>query len=1234
MKIRSLAAISIALFASIAPLAAQNSSLQGSIKDEQGAIVPAAVVTIANLETKASRKDVADSTGNYNFTQIPPGPYSIEVQHPGFKTNSGKIVLQVSTPATLDIKLSVGQVTDTIMVTDEVAQVNTQNATIGNPFTETQIKQLPLQTRNIVELLGNQPGVSPTGEVLGARRDQNNVTLDGVDANDPQTGVNTGNVGFNAALPVPLDSVQEFRTTIGGVGADQGRSSGGQVSLITKSGSNRYHGSLYEYNRNTATTANDWFSNRSGIARQALVRNQYGVAVGGRIIRDRVFFFGNWEDRKDRSAQAASRIVPSESFKQGIFQYRYTTSASNAAQIGALNAAQIKQVDPLGLGPNAYMLKYLQAYPAGNDPLASADLGLNFSVFRFNAPQPLDNRVYVAKMDFNLDKAGKHTASVRGTLAANKSTLTGAQFPGQAPAQQGIDNSRGVAVRYTFVVSSNLVNNFNYGLTRLGNTQTGSADPAIQFYFDTPIAYPRALTRISPTHNFVDDFTWTRGKHNMQFGANFRVISNNRTQLAISPAYSYNRNTLKGLGADVTGSLATFAQSLYGTSSKLTETTNVANAFGALLGIVNQYSATFNFDVTGKAIPYGQPNLRSFGTNEYEFYAQDTFKLRPNLTLTYGIRYGLSSPPYEKNGVEVNPTVGLDQYFAGRNGAAARGIPGFAVPSAQVTYALSGSANGKPGYYGMDKNQWAPRVSLAYQPKFDGVLGNVVGKGSVLRAGAGMSYDKYGSAMVTAFAASGSPGLASTASQPLNTDYTTSFRYSGGALPSLAVPTANGFPYTPPTIVGGFNSFIGVSPNLKAPYNYLMNATYSRPIAEKFTLEIGYVGRLSHSGLLRQDFGQPLTTFKDVKSGTTWTQASGIMRAAYDAGLTPAQVKANPSLLPTVPFFENLFAKATNYQFTGSATANYFYSVYGTYAGSDLDALNDMDRLRQSNGQCISSFGCNTFFPLQNAGYTTYVNAGKGAFHGMQTTFRRAFSKGWGFDFNYTWSHSLDNASGAESSSSNSSPAGGTTIQDSFNPNAFKGPSDFDIRHNATMNVVYELPIGTNKMLLGKTPKWLDYAIGGWQISALGSYRSGTPLNLSNGGLYPTNYLNSALAVLKPGAALPDTGLYFNQKGNPSLFNATTVVNSFMGQYPGTVGTRGIVRGIGFANTDISLSKFIKLPIEGHRLQIRAEAFNSFNHVNFNNSSVTTSIQNPTTFGQFSSAAPARVMQFALRYEF
>ena len=1198
----------------VLPLAAQTSSLQGVVTDAQSAAIPEAVVTAINLSTSSARKAVSGATGGYSFLQVAPGSYRVTVEKPGFRTSVTEVRLQIDTPATLDIKLELGQVTETINVEAEASTINTQNASVGNPFTELQIKGIPLQTRNVVALLSLQPGVAPGGQVLGAKPDQNNVTLDGVDVNDQE-----GSSGFNAVLPVPLDSVQEFRTTVAGQGADQGRSSGGQVSLVTKGGSNSFHGSLYEYMRNTYTAANSWFNNRAGVARTPLVRNQYGASLGGRLIKNRAFFFFNWEDRKDRSGSAVTRTVPSDTYKQGIVQV--ALSNGTTAQ---LNAADIAAVDPTHQGINSYMLNLLKQYPSGNDPKSSADLGLNFNTLRFNAPQKLDNRAYVARMDFNLDTAGKHVLMLRGTLAGNSNDSTLAQFPGQAAVAKTLDNSRGLAARYTTVISPHVVNVVGYGYTRLGNASTGNSAVTPTFFFTALQPTPRASARVSPVTNLTDDLTWTKGRHTAQFGTNLRFIENDRTAFNNLPSYSFSRNTLLGLGGDITANVLSLMQSRYGASVKLSSGTNVTNALGPIYGILNQYSATYNFGADGKAIPFGDGVVKSFGTQEYEFFAQDTFKWTRNLTVTYGIRYSLDQVPYERNGVQVIPITSLNQFFAERVGAMAAGIPNSVLPSSTISYNLGGPVNGGQGWFPRDNNNFGPRVSIAWSPEADGFLTTLLGKGSVIRAGGGVVYDHYGSSMANNFATSGSPGLASQVSQLLNTDFTSGFRYTGGALPALPAAPTGGFPFTPPTVVGGFTSFSGVSDNLKAPYEYLLNVSYARQLPKKMTLEVGYIGRLSHKGVMQQDFAQPATLFKDVKSGQSWSQASTQLKRIYDSGVTPAQVQANPNLIPKIAFFEDIFPGAANYKFNGSASANYYYTVYGTYAGSDLDALNDMDRLRQSNGTCISLYGCNTFFAKQAAGLSAWTNAGKSGYNGMQVVWRRPVTSGWGFDFNYTWSHSLDNVSGAESD--------GAGVQDAFNPDGYRGPSSFDIRHNVTANAVVELPFGREKRLLKSAPRWVDAFIGGWQVSLLGTLRTGTPANISNAGLYPTNYLSSAIGILRPGATMPGNHVFTDEKGIPSIFTATSAVNSFEGQDPGTVGTRGIVRVPGSVNFDASISKSFKMPIEGHRLSLRGEAFNAFNHVNFITPNL--SLATPSTFGELTSTAAARVMQFALRYEF
>ncbi len=334
----------LAAVSSVNVFSQSSALLRGTVSDQQGALIPDAIVTLTNASTGFNRATTTNTQGEYQFLQIAPGTYKMVVEKPGFTqaTRAG-VQLLVNTPTTLDLRLEVGKTTDTVNVSAEASTINTVDASVGNAFSEEQVRELPLETRNVVQLLSLEPGVTTNGEVMGARRDENNITLDGVDVNDNQNaglvaqntttgntyqGVNGNsnnvNSGFNSVLPVPLDSVQEFRVTVGGDGVAQGRSSGGQVVLVTKSGTNQFHGSLYEYNRNTATSANTWFNNQSGVPVQQLVRNQFGASVGGPIKKDRLFFFVNWEQRIDSSSVAQVRAVPSETLNQGLLQAQLT----------------------------------------------------------------------------------------------------------------------------------------------------------------------------------------------------------------------------------------------------------------------------------------------------------------------------------------------------------------------------------------------------------------------------------------------------------------------------------------------------------------------------------------------------------------------------------------------------------------------------------------------------------------------------------------------------------------------------------------------------------------------------------------------------------------------------------------------------------------------------------------------------------------------------------------------
>jgi len=329
--------MAVCLFATVGAYAqVGTTSLRGTVTDKTGASVADAKVMLDNLSQAFHREVLTNTTGGYEFLALPPGEYSLSIEKAGFRRfEHKKVQLLVNSPATVNATLEVGATSETIEVSAQAAALNTTDASLGIAFNEHQVKELPMDGRNVPDLLSLQAGVVYTGNrsdintdidtrsgsVNGARSDQSNITLDGVDVNT------SGGYAFTAALPVTLDSVQEFRVTTTNYNADQGASSGAQVSLVTKSGSNKFHGSAYEYNRNTSTSANDYFIKQSQLQAgepnkpPKLIRNIFGGSLGGPLVKDRFYFFLNYEEARQREENAALRIVPTASLRDGVVLY-------------------------------------------------------------------------------------------------------------------------------------------------------------------------------------------------------------------------------------------------------------------------------------------------------------------------------------------------------------------------------------------------------------------------------------------------------------------------------------------------------------------------------------------------------------------------------------------------------------------------------------------------------------------------------------------------------------------------------------------------------------------------------------------------------------------------------------------------------------------------------------------------------------------------------------------------
>jgi hypothetical protein len=395
---------------------AGGTTIRGTVRDPQGNLVAGATVTITDPARNFSRTQQTNEEGGYVFTAVPPGTYKLDVSAPGFKTASASgLEALVATPTVRDVQLEIGAVSETVDVTSTAeAAINTSDATIGNSFDRKRIVELPLNANNVVGLLSLQPGVTRTGFVNGGRADQSNITLDGVDVNEQQDGLDViTDEAFASVLRVTRDSLQEFRVTTTNPNAEQGRSSGAQVSLVTRSGSNNWHGSLFEIHRNTVTNANDFFNNAAGVERPQLLRNIFGGSVGGPIKRDRAFFFFTYEGFREATATSVVREVPLPTLGQGIVRYRTESGASDPgcpagtpAGVNCLTPQEI--IDTYagvgatpGINPDAlaFLAAAAQRYPANDNTVGD---GLNTGGFRFNARTPTKLNTYISRFDFNL----------------------------------------------------------------------------------------------------------------------------------------------------------------------------------------------------------------------------------------------------------------------------------------------------------------------------------------------------------------------------------------------------------------------------------------------------------------------------------------------------------------------------------------------------------------------------------------------------------------------------------------------------------------------------------------------------------------------------------------------------------------------------------------------------------------------------------------------------------------
>jgi hypothetical protein len=1214
--------------------------LTGVVRDNSGAVVSGAEIKLTDTRTGEEVKTKSNDLGVYTFTNLRPGAgYTLTVTRDGFRTLSiTDISVGVNTVNTRNADLEVGAVTETVTVqAGGEATINTTDASVGNVIDSRRIKDLPISIRTTpARLLGLQPGVvantgggtNRDGAVTGSRTDQGNVTVDGLDVNDM-----AGGFAFTTVANATIDSVQEFRTVTSNADASQGRSSGGQVQLVTKSGTNEWHGSARYFLRHDKFAANQFFNKTSAtnpVGRPKLRRHQFGGNFGGPIFKDTLFFFSDYEGRRDSSEFTnTARTTPLPHVYLGSVAYRNNSSAAcatarldtNPACITILTPAQVAARDPRGIGAAPAILTVLNdRYPTNCN--TSLGDGINTCGFLFNSPNTLKDNTWTNRVDL---VKGSHRVFGRFNIRRfNQDRTDGRiqQFPGDDKSTLGKLNDWAFAIGHTWNLSPTMINQATFGITKQDFQFIRSSRPSFpnQYTFgplSSPFVPLSDQGRAVPVPVIKDDFTYIKGRHTFTFGGSFKPIHQNTN---LTNDFNFVSVGIGGLTTNLGPAGSALRPPDVFNSGTATQNAQARStydsAFTFLLGRFASIATNFNYDPNGNPFVPGTGKFRKWRYNEYEFYFQDSWRLRNDLTLTAGVRWAYYSVPYEADGFQAANDVDITSLFHTR---IMNGVNGVSGPDVEpfLRYDLIGKKNSQRGYSDPDLNNFAPRISLAYSPSFrDGFLGRIFGdRKTSIRAGAGVFYDRVSGAITF---------IQDQVSYIFDNSATTLLGQADPTAALLADPRFTGLGTLPfsnpaPTITRPFTPFVdggfplgnasgefnyAVAQTFVTPYSFGFDFSIQRELPGNMLLDISYVGRQGRKLFGQADAAQ-VVDFIDPGSGQSMIAAFQAIQTQLTAGTPAASVTPQPWL-------ENQIGPGRT---VATATSAGTLLLRGDLADTlqFLFATSPLD----FNIGLSSQFSTN----LYQGNYTDST------YHGLLFSLRKRFSNGLQFDFNYTLSKSIDNSSSVVNTVT------GGIVCDLRDLRACRGPSDFDARHVFNINWIYELPFGKGRTFGKSAPTWLDYVIGGWDISGILNARSGFAMSTS-GSTFPVSFNSSSPAVLVAGGSQLDR--HIGNIGTQLNFFAdrTAAVNSFRFPLAGTAGNRNVLYGPRFFNIDMAILKNFKMPwSETHRLQFRAEAFNMLNNPSFNTPAL--NINSPSTFGQISStASSAREIQFALRYDF
>ncbi|MBS1786804.1 MAG: carboxypeptidase regulatory-like domain-containing protein [Acidobacteria bacterium] len=1268
------------------------SALSGAVTDPNGAVVAGAEVKVKNDATGAEFNAVTASNGTFRIPALAAGNYTVTINSPGFKRAVIQDVkLDAATPSNVNVVLEVGAQSESVVIQGTGEVLQTQSANISTTITGRQITELPFASRDALDLVLLLPGTSTPGRprtstVNGLPKGALNITMDGINIQD-----NTlkSSDGFFTYIRPRIDAVEEVTVSTATPGAESSGEGAVQIKFVTKSGNNDYHGSLYEYHRNPVLNSNYWFNNRANLPRARVLLNQFGGRVGGPISipkvfsgKDRAFFFVNYEEYRLPEQATRQRTILNPLTQTGLFQYNTSNGvrsvnllqmAANQANCSACTATLDPTVSKL-LADIRQSTTTTGTIEQLSDP--------NLQRYTFTNSGSQRRTFTTVRFDFNL--SSKHHLENIYNYDYFGSTVDFLNsrdpvFPGFPNKGSQISNrfSNVIALRST--LTNTLVNEARFGLTGGTVLFFPEASPAD---FNGPIANQQGFAlsisaagitnahnttapsrRNAPVWQFSDTLNWTRGAHSLSFGFSFTHISSWSEAVTLVPSITFGIDTNDPANAMFT--TANFP------GAATADITRARNIYAVLTGHVTAISANARLDETTGKYKYLGTLTQRYRQRESGFFAQDTWRVRQNLTLTGGLRWEVQYPFVAAS--DVFSQVTFNDLF-GISGPGNLFKPGTTSgrESEYTAFAPGSKA------FNTDYNNLAPSVGISWSPNWhNGLARKLFGEGgqTVFRGGYSIAFNREGMNVFSSIYGA-NPGATISANRNLTLG-------NLGTLPLLLRETnrlgAPGVPDTPAypntgLITDSVNTF---NPDLGLGYVQSWTFGMQREITKDTVVELRYVGNrgvkqwqqynLNEVNLIENGF---LKEFRLAQANlqANLAQGRGANFRYYGPGTGTAPLPIILAHFSGVPMVQaGDAAKYGSSQFASTTFVNALAAnnpAPGTFAGFGTGLGNFITNATFRNNALNAGLPANFFLlnPSKQGGAWTVENNGRSYYDAAVVELRRRMSKGLLVQGSYTFARNLTNMP-VSSSAVAYQPR---TLR---NLSGDRSLSPFGITHALKLNWIYDLPFGKGKAFGGGVGRLGELAIGGWEFHGTARIQTGSPNNFGNVRLIgmTRNELQKALKIRKEAnfvyylpqdiidntirannvSATSATG--YSSQGVPTgRYIAPASSPGCLESFPGECGTSNLVLyGPSFTRFDLSVVKKFKFT-ERVNFEFRAEFLNAFNNINFLIGSAGNDVTNiggfgSATFGQTANAYQdtsttndpgGRLIQFVARLNF